>query len=144
MPEPPRIDLGVEHGEVRRMEHPIADAHQHDQRKQPADARHQPGGEGPAGEQPEAGEQHRARAEAIDGKTGAELAKSAGDIHEAQQCAQGRVADAELGAQQRKQRRQHQLEEMRQRVCAPDDADHFGVGAERAGGSTIQDGEIGG
>ena len=96
-----------------------------------------------AGEKPETGEQNWTRPEAIDGETGAELAQSAGDVHDAEQCAQGRIADAEFGPQQWKQRRQHQLEEMRQRVRGADGADHFGVGAERAGRSTIQDGQNG-
>ena len=73
--EPPRTDVGVEHGEVGRMEHAVADAHQDDQRKQPADAGDQPGDERAAGEQSEAGEQDRTRPEAIDGETGAELAQ---------------------------------------------------------------------
>ncbi len=102
-----------------------------------------PRGKRAAGEKSEAGEQHRTRPEAVDGETGAELAQSAGDVHDAQQRAQGRIADAEFGPQQRKQRRQHQLEEMRQRVRGADGADHFGVGAERAGRSTIQDGQNG-
>ena len=143
MTEPPRVDVGIEHGEVGRMEHPIADAHQDDQRKQPADTGHEPGDERPAGQQAKTGEQHRTGPEAIDGEAGAELADAAGDIHDAQQCAQRRIADAEFGTQQRKQRRQHELEEMRQRVRGADDADHFGVGAERAGGGTIQGGRNG-
>ena len=75
-----------------------------------------PASERAAREQGETGEQHRARAEAVDGEARGELVKPLATIEQASKRAERRVADAEFRAQQRKQRRQRQLEEMRQRV----------------------------
>ena len=105
------------------------------ERKQPEEARATiPADQDAAGKQGQSAQQHRARAEAIDGESGAELADAARDVEHADQRPERREADVEFRAQQRKQRRQDQLEKVRQRVGDADDADDLDVVAERGGG----------
>ena len=78
VPEAPRRDVRVEDREVGGMEHAVADAHQRDDREQPArrPARATPATRA-AGEQRQAAEQHRPRADAVDGEAGDELGDAA-------------------------------------------------------------------
>ena len=80
----------------------------------------------------------KSSAPAVDGEARGELRDAARRIEHADQRAQHRIADAELGAQQRKERRQRELEEMRRRMGEADDADHLRVAAERVGMNGIQ------
>ncbi len=66
MAQPPRRDIGIEDREIRRVEHAIADAHQRDDGKQPADAGHDARDDDPAGGERQPREEHRARAKTID------------------------------------------------------------------------------
>ena len=74
----------------------------------------------------------------IDGEPCAELADSARDVEHADQRPEGRKTDVEFRAQQWKQRRQDELEKVRQAMRRADQADYPGVIAERAGGCGIQ------
>ena len=131
MPEPARVDVGVEHREVGRMENAVADAHQRGQREQPVDARNERRAQRAAGQKADSTQQDRPRAKTIDGETGRELTRAAGHVEHADQRAERGIAHVELRLEQRKQRRQGELEEVRQamrRADQPDDAD---VTAER-------------
>ncbi len=122
------------------MEHPVADAHQRDDREQPADAGDEARHHGAAGRERESREQDRTGAETIDCETRHELRDAARRIIDTDQRAENRVARAELCAKQREERRQRELEEMRHQMREADDADHAGVAAERLGVGEIQGG----
>src|SRR5207253_9785583 len=94
--ETARVDVGVEDREVRRMKHAVAEAHDCGERKQPVDARNEAGDERATGEQTDAAEQDRARAEAVHGKARPELAYAARHVEHADGRAQRRVAHGEL------------------------------------------------
>ena len=113
------------------MEDAIADAHQRDDRKQPIRIGGECGEHGAAGEQSKPTEQHRPRAEAIDGEARGELRDAARAVEHAHQQPEQRPRHVEFDAQQREQRRQRELEEMRERVGDPDEADDADVAAER-------------
>ena len=140
--EPPRRDVGVEDREIGRMEHAVADPHQRDDRKEPADAGNEARDDDAAGGEGEPREEHRAGADAVDGEARRELRDAARRVVDADERAEDRVARAELGAQQRKERRQRELEEMRHQVREADDADHGGIAAERLGVGEIQGGAV--
>ena len=73
-----------------------------------------------------------------DREAGAELADAARDVENADQRPQYRIADVEFRLEQRKQRRQDELEKVRQAMRRADQADYPGVIPERAGCSGIQ------
>jgi hypothetical protein len=129
--EPARVDIGIEHGEVRRMEDAVAHAHQRHQWKQPIDAWNEGGDDQASGQNPDAAEQDGPGAETIDGESGGELAGAARHVEHAYQRPERRVADTEFCLEQRKQRRQRELEKVRQAVRRADQPDHPGIAAER-------------
>jgi hypothetical protein len=140
-----RFDVGVEHGEIRRMEDAVADAHQCHQREKPVDVRNEPGEERAAGQKPDTAQEHRSRTETIDGEAGGELTRTAGNVEHAHQRAQRGIAHGELRLEQRKQWRQRELEEVRQAVRRADQPDHPDVAAERCavgGGSCGSQGKL--
>ena len=137
-PQAARRDVGVENREIGRMKDAIADPHHADEEIEPAERRHQPGNARSAGEKRDAGEQDRARTNAIDGEAGGELGDSARDVEHRNQRAKRGERHAEFVAQQREERRQRELEEMRQRMGDPDQTDHLRVTAEREVGCGVQ------
>ena len=141
--EPSRRDARVEDREIGRVEHSVADSHERHDRKQPADAGDEARDDDAAGRERESGEQHRTRAEPIDGEPRQELRDAARRVVDGDERAEHRVARSELGAQQREERRQRELEKMRHQMREADDADHFGVAAERVGAGEIQGGNAG-
>ena len=75
-------------------------------------------------------------------KPDSELRDAARRVVDADQRAENGIARAELGAQQREERRQRELEEMRHQMREADDADHGGIAAERLGAGEIQGGVV--
>ncbi len=132
--KPSCLDVRVEDGEVRGVEYTVANPHDGSERKQPEKAGDHPGQQDAACKQREPRQQHGAGTEAIDGEPGAELADAARDIEHADQRPERGEAHVEFRAQQRKQRRQDQLEKVRERVGDADDADDLDVFAERGCG----------
>jgi hypothetical protein len=133
-----RRHVRVEDREVDRMEHAVAEPHQDGDREEPQGAGHQRRGDRPAGEQAQAREQHRPRAEAVDGESAGELRDARADVERADQRAEERPRHVEFGLEDREQRRQRELEEMRQRVREPDEPDHLRVVPERSVGAGLQ------
>ncbi len=88
-----------------------------------------------ARQQREPGQQHRPRAAAVDDETRGELRHAAGSVEDPDQQPQQRPGHIELGAQQREERRQSELEEVRECVRGTDEADNADVAAERLGGN---------
>ena len=74
------------------MEHAVADAHQRGDRKQPADAGDEAREHRAAGGERQPREQHRARAEAVDGEARRELRDAARRVEDADQRAEDGVA----------------------------------------------------
>ena len=130
MAETARGDVGIEHREIGRMKDAVADAHDRGQWKQPEDAGNAASKERTAGEQGQPAEKHRPGPEAVDGEARAKLAQRARNVKSAHQRTQGRIAHAEFRAQQWKQRRQDELEEVRHAVRDTDHADHADIAAK--------------
>lgn len=131
MAEAPRRDARVEDREIRRVEHAVADTHQHRDRIEPEDARGGAREDRAAREQPESAQEHGTSAVAVDGEARGELGEAAAEIEDSGQRAQRREGDAEFHAQQRKHRREDKLEEMRRPVGEADQPDDFHVVTER-------------
>jgi hypothetical protein len=91
-----------------------------------------------AGGEAEAREQHRPRAEAVDREPGCELGDARRDVERADEHAEQRPRDVELGLEQREQRRERELEEMRQRVRESHEPDDLRVVPERSVGAGLQ------
>ncbi|MFO1396675.1 MAG: hypothetical protein U1F48_06395 [Burkholderiales bacterium] len=133
-----RRDVRVEDREVARMEDTVAHAHQRDDREQPVGIRRERRDERAAGGERQAAEQHRPRAEAVDDEARGELRDAAAGVEHADQQAQQRPRHVELRPQDREQRREGQLEEMRERVGDADEADDAHVATERLRGCGFQ------
>jgi hypothetical protein len=137
--EPARRDARVQDREVGGVEHAVAEAHQDDDREQPAHAGHERSEERAAGEQREAGEERGPRAEAVDEEPRGELRDARRRVERAHQRAEQRPRHVELRAQQREQRRQRELKEVRGAVRHADEPDHAGIAQERLRGGSVQD-----
>ena len=136
--EPLGVDVRVQDREIGRMEDAVANPHDRRGGKQPGRARGERCTERSRDQQRHARQQHRTRAEAIDRKSRSELRHAARGIKGSDECAQKRERDVEFGPQQRKKRRQRELEEMRQAVRDADEHDDAGVATERVGAGSIQ------
>src|SRR5690606_2816495 len=84
-------------------------------------------------EQRHADIQHRTRADAIDDKSRQRLADARHHKKRRHQQTEFGVADAKFNFQQRKQRRQDQMEKMADAMREADQADDFGIAAPRIG-----------
>ncbi len=131
--EAARRDVGIENREIGGVKHAVAHTHQRDDREQPRDAGRETRERRPAGEQCQAGQQYRSRPEAVHREAGGELRDVARGVVDADLRCRARVTDAELRPQQRKQRRQRQLEEMRERCARPMTSISSGVATQRIG-----------
>ena len=136
--EPARRDVRIEDREIGRVEDAVARAHDRSARKEPPGVRRERRGERAAGEQAETCQQHGACAEPVDDEARRELHEAARDVKYAGDEPEQRPRDVELRAQQRKQRWQRELQEMRNAVREADDANDAGIPAERRGGCGIQ------
>ena len=85
----------------------------------------------PTSEQCHAAEQHRTRAKPIDDESRGELHDAARHVEHADDEAEQRPRDVEFRAQQRKQRRQRELQKVRNAVREAYDTDDAGIPAER-------------
>ena len=136
--KPARRHVRIENREVARVEHTVADAHEHDDREHPVHVRREPREDGASREEREAAEEHRARAEAVDREARDELRGAARRVEDADEQAQQGPRSVEIGTQQRKERWQRELEEVRESVGAADETDDADVSAERLGLCVIQ------
>ena len=106
MAEPGRVDLAIEQRVVDRVEHAVADAGDDGADGEHQVARARRVAEGGEREQAEAGEQHRARPEAVDDEARERLHRAGDDEEDRQQHAKLGVADVERLLQPEKERRQ--------------------------------------
>ena len=129
MPETGSGDVAVQQGEVGRVEDRVAGPGRRGGQEQHGVARR--GGENQARrtEQPHARHQHPPRAEAVDDEAGGRLAEAGdGEEHGREQARLGE-AQAEVAHQPGEQRRDHQVEEMRDAVAEAYDGDGFDFAA---------------
>jgi hypothetical protein len=123
MAEARRVHLAVEQGEVDRMEDAIADAGHDGEQQQHRVMRAGREAEGRSGQQTEAGEQDRPRAEAVDDEARQRLHGARDDEEDRHQEPELRVADRERFLQPREQRRQQELAEVADAVRDADEGD---------------------
>jgi len=136
--EVPRCHARVENREVAGMENAVADPHHGGKRKQESRIRRERRTHRGRREQSHARQQHRLRAEAIDQEPGRELGDAARDVERADDHPEQGPRHVELGAKQRKQRWQRELQKMGDGVCETDEPDHARVAPERRRRSGIQ------
>ncbi|TMG96963.1 MAG: hypothetical protein E6H71_10060 [Betaproteobacteria bacterium] len=121
------------------MEHAIPDAHHCHGGEQPRRIGRKRRGQRCANQQRHAGQQDRTSAGAVDDKTGGKLRDAARDVKHPDERSEQRERGIEIGAQQREERRQRKLEEMRQTMSDADEHDDACVATERAGSGIQND-----
>ncbi len=115
------------------MEDAVAEPGDRGGEEQPRERGREPRRERPAADEREPGEQDRARADAVDEEAGDGLHHAGHRVEHREHRAERGVAHAELVLEQREERRNAELEEVRQPVGDADQPDDAGVGPERRG-----------
>ncbi len=119
------------------MEHAVAEAGQQRDRQQQPVGGHEPGERDRGREQCHAAQEDPERAHPVHQEPGQGLADSGRAVEDAHRQPERHVGHTEHGLQQRKERRQDQLEEVAEEVRHPDETDHSQVAAETGSSGRI-------
>ena len=128
--EPRPADARIQDREIGRVKDAVAEAGRHRQREQEPEGRHQPHQRRGARGHGEAAEQDAPRPDAVDEKAGGRLRDARHGVERGRQQPQRLVADIEGDDEQRKERRQDELEEMAEPVRGAHQPDHRRVPAK--------------
>src|SRR5690606_4207033 len=127
--QPVRGHARMEEGEVAGVEDAVADAGDDHPGDEHRVARRQADERDAGHHHGEAREQHRARADAVDDEAGERLAERRQRVEERHGEAERRVRDAQIARDERKERRDDDLEEVARAVRERDEADDARVPA---------------
>ena len=134
-PDESIVDAGVQDGVIGGMEHGVAEPRHGEQGDKLPIGRGQPDQCKAGADQRYAEDQHRPAAEAVDQESDRHLSHTGGRAERRHHRAQRRIARAEVGFQQRKQRRQGKDAEMAVEMPGADQPQHpaafMPVGSDR-------------